>query len=135
MDDDLTNGKIQIKEKLQNMSNSNEQLLPYAYNAVVEIRKLRDYCLNTHHKSGGKDKARLFYSALGMTVDDAEQLRIILLNGVQSYPAKLGKADEYGQRYTVNIQVIWGGKSALLLSGWIIKYESDIPKLTTCYPL
>ena len=70
-----------------------------------------------------------------MTIDDAEELRLILLDGVRNYLAKLGKADEYGQRYTVNIQVTWGGKSTFLLSGWIIKYESDIPRLTTCYPL
>lgn len=117
------------------MSNNDKELLPYAQNAIVDIRKLRDYCLNTNHKSRGKDKARLLYSALGMTIDDAEELRLILLDGVQNYPATLGKADEYGQRYTVNIQVKWGAKSAYLLTGWIIEYESDIPRLTTCYPL
>jgi hypothetical protein len=34
-------------------------LLPNAENAVVEIRKLSEYCLNPEHPKG-KDKARLF---------------------------------------------------------------------------
>jgi hypothetical protein len=34
-------------------------LIPDAENAVVDIRKLRDYCLNLEHDDG-KHKARLF---------------------------------------------------------------------------
>jgi hypothetical protein len=44
--------------------------LPNSDGAVVDIRKLRDYCLNPLHDEG-KHKARLFASALGMTVADA----------------------------------------------------------------
>ena len=53
-------------------------LLPNLKNAVVDIRKLPDYCLNREH-SDGKHKARLFLSCLGMTADNAEELRQILL--------------------------------------------------------
>ena len=49
-------------------------LIPNAENAVVDIRKLRDYCLNPEHDDG-KHKARLFSSILGMTPDNAEKLR------------------------------------------------------------
>ncbi|MDB9478860.1 hypothetical protein PN463_09555 [Dolichospermum circinale CS-537/03] len=49
----------------------NSNLLPNAENAVVDIRKLRDYSLNPNH-STGKDKARLFSSILGMTAENAE---------------------------------------------------------------
>jgi hypothetical protein len=49
-------------------------LIPNAENAIVDIRKLRDYCLNPEHENG-KHKARLFASILGMTADDAEELR------------------------------------------------------------
>jgi len=38
-------------------------LIPNAENAVVDIRKLRDYCLNPDHDEG-KHKARLFSSIL-----------------------------------------------------------------------
>ena len=56
-------------------------LIPNADNAVVDIRKLRDYCLNSEHDDG-KHKARLFSSILGMTADNAEELRQILLEVV-----------------------------------------------------
>jgi hypothetical protein len=75
-------------------------LIPNAENAVVDIRKLRDYCLNSEHDDG-KHKARLFSSILGMTADDAEKLRQILLEVVTMHEARLGRQDEFGQRYTV----------------------------------
>jgi len=42
--------------------------IPNAELAIVDIRKLRDYCLNPTHDEG-KHKARLFKMALGMTAN------------------------------------------------------------------
>jgi hypothetical protein len=109
-------------------------LIPNAENAIVDIRKLRDYCLNPEHENG-KHKARLFASILGMTADDAEELRQILCEVVQTKDARLGRQDEFGQRYTLDFAIAWQNKEATLRSGWIIEPGSDIPKLTTCYPL
>jgi hypothetical protein len=61
-------------------------LIPNAGKAVVDIRKLRDYCLNPEHNDG-KHKARIFLSTLGMTADNAEELRQILLEVVQAHEA------------------------------------------------
>ena len=52
-------------------------IIPNAERAVVDVRKLRDYCLNRTHDQG-KHKARLFEYRLGMTPNDAEELRRIL---------------------------------------------------------
>lgn len=109
-------------------------LIPDVENATVDIRKLRDYCLNLEHDDG-KHKARLFSSILGMTADDAQELRQILLEAVKTHEAKLGRCDYFGQRYTVNFTIHWKNKSATVRSGWIVEHGSDIPKLTTCYPL
>ena len=109
-------------------------LVPNAENAVVDIRKLRDYCLNLEHDDG-KHKARLFSSILGMTADNAEELRQTLLEVVKVQEAQLGRRDEFGQRYTLDFTVEWQNRSATLRSGWIIEHGSEIPKLTTCYPL
>ena len=109
-------------------------LIPNAENAVVDIRKLRDYCLNLEHDDG-KHKARLFSSILGMTADNAEELRQTLLEVVKVQEAQLGRRDEFGQRYTLDFTVEWQNRSATLRSGWIIEHGSEIPKLTTCYPL
>ncbi|TLD42068.1 MAG: putative adhesin/hemolysin precursor [Candidatus Jettenia ecosi] len=108
--------------------------IPNADCAVVDIRKLRDYCLNSLHDEG-KHKARLFESVLGITADDAEQLRNIILQIVKTHEAKLGRRDEYGQRYTVDFLLEWKGKQAKIRSGWIIEHNSNIPRMTSCYPL
>ncbi|MEG5019353.1 MULTISPECIES: DUF6883 domain-containing protein [Microcoleus] len=109
-------------------------LIPNAENAVIDIRKLRDYCLNPEHDDG-KHKARLFSSILGMTPDNAEELRQILVEVIQTHEAQLGRRDGFGQRYTLDFTIEWQNRSATLRSGWIIEHDSEIPRLTTCYPL
>ena len=108
--------------------------IPNAERAVVDMRKLRDYCLNPMHDEG-QHKARLFAMALGITADDAEDLRVLLLQAVKTPDAQLGRHDAYGQRYTVDFLLAWHDKQAMVRSGWIIEHDSDTPRLTTCYPL
>ena len=65
--------------------------VPGAERAVVDARKLRDYCLNPAHPRG-RHKARLFASALRIAQGDAEFLRIRLIEAVMQAmrsPAKL----------------------------------------------
>ena len=80
--------------------------LPNAERAIVDIRKLCDYCLNPLHDEG-QHKARLFTTTLGMTADDAEDLRALLLEAITTHEAHLGRRDIYGQRYTTDCQVVW----------------------------
>ena len=109
--------------------------IPNAEGAVVDIRKLRDYCLNLAHDEG-KHKARLFASKLNMTADDAEDLRDILLAAINTQEdARLGRRDEYGQQFLLVSVIEWHGKQAMIRSGWIIEHGLEIPRLTTCYPL
>ena len=72
--------------------------IPHAQTAEVDLRKLRDYCLDLDHEEG-KHKARLFAAALGITADQAENLRAALLEMILTNDAKLGLRDEFGQRY------------------------------------
>lgn len=109
-------------------------LIPNAEKAMIDLRKLRDYCLNLEHDDG-KHKARLFLSMLGMTAENSEALRQILLEVIRTHEAQLGRQDEFGQRYTLDFMIEWQRRSATLRSGWIIEHGSEIPKLTTCYPL
>lgn len=108
--------------------------LPHAENAVVDIRKLRDYCLNSEHDEG-KHKARLFAGALNLTVDQAEDLQSALLAAAHTQEAKSGRCDAFGQRYTIDFAMAWRGNQAVIRSGWILEHDSDTPRLTTCYPL
>ena len=106
--------------------------MPYAEHAEVDIRKLRDYCLNPQHDDG-KHKARLFASILGMNVGDADALRMTLLDAAKSQHAKPGQHDEFGQRYTIDFTLVWRGKRATLRSGWIVEHGQTAPRLTTCF--
>ncbi len=105
--------------------------VPNAENAVVDIRKLRDYCLNPHHEVG-KHKARVFASALNLTEKDAPILQAALLKAVRTVDAEIGRLDKYGRHYTVNFEFERQDKRAVIQSGWIIDVNSEIPRLVTC---
>ncbi len=74
--------------------------LPNPRNAVVDIRKLRDYCLSPQHPRG-RYKAKVFASALGLTAEDAEELREALLEAALSGEASAVDRDHYGERYVL----------------------------------
>ena len=108
--------------------------LPNADQAIVEIEKLRDYCLSENHPRG-KHKARVFAATLGITSEHAEELRELILRAVQNEEAELGEADEYGQRYIVDARVGYSGNEATVRSAWIIRSGEITPRLTSCYIL
>ena len=105
--------------------------VPNAENAVVDIRKLRDYCLNPNHEIG-KHKARVFAAALNLTYRDAKILPAVLLEAIRTHESETGSFDKYGQRYTVDSEFERQGKSAVIRSGWIIDANSETPRLVTC---
>jgi len=103
--------------------------------AVVDIAKLRDYCLNTAHRRG-QHKARVFVSALGLTADHADVLREALLLAAKSQEVVKGEIDRFGQRYILDVEMTGPtGQRAMLRSAWIIRNGEDFPRLTTCYVL
>ena len=106
--------------------------LPNADRAVIDMRKLTDYVLNTEHRKGG-DKAYMFEKVLGITTSNAEFLRDMLLNAVITYDAIIGICDEYGQRYTVYFPLRTDKGEATIRSGWIIRPDEDFPRLATCF--
>jgi hypothetical protein len=106
--------------------------LPHAENAVVDIAKLRDYCLSTTHPVG-KHKARVFAAKLGLTADDSNELREALLEAARILDVVPGDQDQYGQRYTLDLLMIGPDGHATVRSAWIIRSGEDFPRLTTCY--
>ena len=113
---------------------TNFMKIPNAEHAVVDIRKLRDYCLNPQNEEG-KHKTHQFYVKIGMRVDNAEELRDALLQVVLTDDAQLGKNDVYGQRYTLDFTLHWHGRQTTIRSGWIIDRGYEVPRLVTVYPL
>jgi hypothetical protein len=108
--------------------------LPNADRAVVEINKLRDYCLSSNHPRG-KHKAHLFAVVLGITVDDAEKLRQAILSAVLSEDTIPTERDEYGQRFVVDFIMTGRGKQAKVRTSWIVRTGENDPRLTSCYVL
>jgi hypothetical protein len=108
--------------------------LPNPENAVVETRKLRDYCLSPEHPRG-RHKARVFASTLGLTVDDSQELRRALLAAALSEEALVAEEDQYGQRYMLDFEMSTEMGSAVVRSGWMVRSGEDFPRFTSCWVL
>jgi len=107
-------------------------LLPDGHRAVVDIEKLRDYCLNPLHVKG-KHRARVFKAALGMTAGDAERLREILLDVARTHEAAEAGPSDYGDRFVIEFQMVGLRGEVTVLSSWIVRSGEDFPRLTSCY--
>ena len=107
--------------------------LPNGERAIVDIRKLQDYCLNPLHPRG-RNKARVFAS-FGIRDADAEELRAALISAARDSEARLGAANPYGERYTVDFDLFRHGKTMKIRSTWIVRSDEELPRLTSCYVL
>lgn len=108
-----------------------DNAIPNFSEAKIDLRKLTDYALNPKHPVGG-NKAKVFESALGYNQSNASELMKQIQDKLPNTPATLGKADQYGQRYTVDMLIIGpNGKTATVRTGWIIKSGSNTPEMTT----
>lgn len=108
--------------------------LQNAQRAVVDLVKLRDYCLNPSHPRG-RHKARVFRDTLGLIAEDAEWLQQRVLKDIQNHPAKRLETDSFGSRWRVDLPLTRQGKSAVVRTGWIIKTGEEFPRLITCWVL
>jgi hypothetical protein len=108
--------------------------LPNSDRAVVDIAKLRDYALSFEHLRG-RNKARVFASALGLTADDAPLLQAALLTAAQTEEAIPDAQDTYGRRYVVDFTMSTQVGQARVRSSWIVREGEDFPRLTSCYVL
>jgi hypothetical protein len=107
--------------------------LPNGECAVVEIEKLRSYCLNPHHPRG-RSKARVFAS-VGIRDVDAGDPRTVLLQVAREAEARAGTLNVYGQRYIVDFDWVRQSRTVRIRSTWIVLAGQDLPRLTSCYVL
>ncbi|THJ20052.1 MAG: hypothetical protein CAF44_012610 [Nitrospira sp. CG24D] len=108
--------------------------LPNAEQAIVDLRKLRQYCFNPEHPRG-QHKARVFRRALGWTAGQAEEVRVKLLEAALMEDAVFLGADDYGQRYALDFRVQGTGEPVTIRSLWIIRYGESVPRFASCYVL
>lgn len=108
-----------------------EMKLPNGERAIVDRRKLEEYCLNKHHPRG-RNKARVFASA-GIGQAETEALRKALLEAALNLEAVRGGPSPYGQRYTVDFDLAGPARTVRIGSTWIVRNGEDLPRLTSCF--
>ncbi|MDZ4712892.1 MAG: hypothetical protein SGI89_11295 [bacterium] len=106
--------------------------LPNQDKAIIEIEKVRDYCLNKDHPVG-KHKAFIFESKLGITSNDYIEFREILFDAIKNNEAKESFSDKYGKRFSVDFSLRRSDFSASVRSLWIVRSNEDFPRFTSCY--
>lgn len=95
--------------------------------------KLEDYTLNPRHRDG-RNKARVFKSALGITLANVDILRRALRDAAANSDDVESKGDNgFGSVYVLRFPLTTTKGSAIVSSAWIIRHGEDFPRLTTCY--
>ena len=108
--------------------------LPNGERAIIDIRKLRDYCLNAAHPRG-QHKARVFRSQLGLGQEHADWLRERLREVAKTEDAQAGAMDAFGQRFVIDFEVAGPLGTAVVRSCWIVRAGEAVPRLTSCFVL
>jgi hypothetical protein len=107
--------------------------IPNADRAVVEATKLREYLLSQTH-SVGRFKAA-FFLALGYSADGWSQLEADLRSQHLSRDAAAEAPSPYGQKYVIRATLIGPvGRSAPVVSVWVVRAGEDFPRFVTAYP-
>jgi hypothetical protein len=108
--------------------------LPNRERAILDIRKIEDYCLSPTHPRG-RHKARLFREVLGIDQSDARWLRETLLDAVRHEEAIEVAADNYGSRWRVDIAVTRQGTHVVIRTVWIVRSGENVPRFVSCWVL
>lgn len=108
--------------------------LPNFRNAILDIRKLRDYCLNSEHFRGGH-KARVFRAALAIDDSDAVWLRQEILQALPDIHAAHTKTDYFGLHYSAKITLTRQSRTAVVITKWIIRHGEDFPRFLSAWVL
>jgi hypothetical protein len=106
--------------------------LPNCESAMLELRKLEDYCLDPAHPRG-RHKARVLRQALGLTRDDAAWLRDTLLAAIRDADATAHQEDRMGTQWRADIPVARQGRSAVVRTIWLVRAGEDFPRFVTCW--
>jgi hypothetical protein len=108
--------------------------LPHSDLAILELRKLEDYCLDPTHPRG-RHKARVFRQALGLERSDAKWLRDLLLASARDAEAVALATDPMGVRWRADLVVTRHGRSAVVSTIWIVRAQESVPRFVTCWVL
>ena len=107
--------------------------LPHIDRAIIPKEKLLDYALDSEHVTG-KYKAVAFKSALGYDKRNWRDLVANMRANLPYHEAVRRPETKYGTPYSVRMSIIGpNGKTANVMSGWIIRADEAEPRLTSIY--
>ena len=108
--------------------------LPNADRAVIDARKLADYCLDPTHPRG-RHKARVFRAALGIDRTDARWLQEQIAEALPDSEAVELEGDNFGTRWGVDIPLARQNTHIMIRTLWIVKTGETVPRFVTCWVL
>jgi hypothetical protein len=106
--------------------------LPNGEFAIIPMEKLTGYCLNPDHASG-KHKARVFASALGITTENADDLRELVTQAAIQGEVIQQDSTEFGRLYKVDWEIPDRQDAIILRTLWEIKTDQPNPRLVSAF--
>ncbi|MEO3768988.1 WXG100 family type VII secretion target [Micromonospora sp. B9E7] len=98
--------------------------------AEIDSRKITAYAMNPDHPVG-KNKFRVINSATGLDPSDAEVIMQQIREGVVTGQPLLGKADEFGQRWSVDLPLTGPDGTVIVRTAWILENGATAPRMVT----
>jgi hypothetical protein len=107
--------------------------LPQCDRAIVSAEKLRHYLLSSRHPVGAHKAA--FFATLGFRRSDWRELRRALTLIASLHDVSSSAATLYGHKHAVR-GILHGrnGRSAMVVTVWIVVRGDDLPRFVTAYP-
>ena len=107
--------------------------LPGGERAIIDPEKLRDYVLSRAHP-GGRFKAA-FFASLGYEINNWQDLDRALRAAASQAEAEPEERTSYGQKYRMRSMLEGpAGRSAEIVSVWMILRDETTPRLVTVMP-
>jgi hypothetical protein len=106
--------------------------LPNGKLAIIPMDKLTGYCLNPNHPSG-RHKAKVFASALGITIENATDLQTLIMQAVISGEVIQQASTEFGQLYKVDWEIPGHEETITLRTLWEIPHNTLNPRLISAF--
>ena len=98
--------------------------------AVIDLRKLRDNCLNPEHPRGCH-KAAVFREVLGLTRDDAIWPCDAFLVAARAEEAVLVNQDVWGDPWRVDGKMTRHGRTVMVKSLWLVRTGDYLPRFVS----
>jgi len=99
-------------------------------NVEIDSTKITGYAMNPAHPVG-RTKYRVIHSATGLDAGDAAGIEQQIRDGVRTGVPIKGKADQYGQRWAVDVPLAGPAGNITVRTAWILEEGSSTPRLVT----